>query len=179
MCEREREFLCSMDLRRVVFAGKFVSALGRKWHSACFVCTTCKQPFVEDRFRKHQDMPYCDAHFLELTGVVCESCQKVIVGPVFSALGRKFHLECFVCEEDKVVIGEGMAFHFQEGKVWCQSHFEKRYPTCAIIPNPLPSMVLTLYARACCDFICLITGDLVPSLLCLAGLLNRAPVVDM
>jgi len=46
---------------------------------------------------------------------------------VFEALEKKFHLDCFVCEQGEHTIGEGINFHVHNGKVYCPDHFEELF----------------------------------------------------
>jgi len=91
------------------------------------VCSECGSPFTGNQFRKHGNKPYCEEHFRQLCAENCAKCGKVIEGQVFEALDKKFHLECFVCEEGGHTIGEGINFHVHDGKVYCPDHFEASF----------------------------------------------------
>lgn len=104
--------------------GKFVTALGQTWHPEHFVCAECSQPFSESKFYKHDDKPYCEEHFNKLFGMTCSKCNQLIQDQVYEALGKKFHLTCFVCEVEAHPIGQGAPFHVYEEKVYCEHHFE-------------------------------------------------------
>lgn len=46
--------------------GAAVSALGKHWHPACFVCHECRCAFPDGSFYAHQGWPYCDADYTRL-----------------------------------------------------------------------------------------------------------------
>jgi hypothetical protein len=153
-----------------VIKGQYVQALGQCWHPEHFVCTECNKPFVGtlrwhtlvcpvcgrvcpragDKFRKHEDKPYCDSDYEKLFGLKCSKCSQTIEGQVFEALNKKFHMECFgalrsrrecvarcqhkacdacvraVCEAGAHPIGEA-AFHVYDEKIYCATHFEELF----------------------------------------------------
>lgn len=115
-----------------VIRGQYVTALGQSWHPTCFVCTECLQPFESGQFHKKDDRPYCADHYNKLFGVSCSKCSQPIDGQVFEALGKRFHVECFTCEQGAHPIGQDATFHVFEDKVYCSPHFEEIFvQTCA------------------------------------------------
>jgi len=101
--------------------------LDQSWHPHHFVCSECSSPFTGNQFRKHDNKPYCEDHFRQLFAETCAKCSKMIEGQVFEALEKKYHLECFVCEEGNHPIGEGVNFHVHNGRVYCPDHFEQSF----------------------------------------------------
>jgi hypothetical protein len=75
--------------------GKHLKALEKQWHSECFTCMVCKKPFPGGAFHKHDNLPYCEEHFLDLFGTKCGFCGKPVVGKCFEALKKVFHPDCF------------------------------------------------------------------------------------
>lgn len=105
--------------------GRYVTALGQTWHENHFTCTVCSQPFTSDRFRKGADnQPYCETHFAEQFGVKCARCSKPVVGSVFEALGKSYHVDCFRCAHDDMPIPENEDFHQHNDAVYCTKHFQ-------------------------------------------------------
>lgn len=78
-----------------------VKALGKVWHSTCFVCQKCGCSFTQSRnFYNHNGTPYCEKHFqeVEMEENICAHCGKGISGDIINALGKKWHdPECWVC----------------------------------------------------------------------------------
>jgi len=132
--EKDDKFFCEDDYYAAfnprcghcgeVIKGQYISALDQSWHPDHFVCFECSSPFTGNQFRKHGNKPYCEEHFRQLFAENCAKCGKVIEGQVFEALDKKFHLDCFVCEQGEHTIGEGINFHVHNGKVYCPDHFE-------------------------------------------------------
>uniref|UniRef100_V9L321 Paxillin-like protein n=1 Tax=Callorhinchus milii TaxID=7868 RepID=V9L321_CALMI len=75
----------------------YLSALNSVWHPECFVCRDCRVSFESGSFFEMSGLPYCDRHYYERRGMLCEGCDKAISGRCVSALGRRFHPEHFVC----------------------------------------------------------------------------------
>jgi paxillin len=135
--EKDDKFFCEDDYYAAfnprcghcteVIKGQYISALDQSWHPHHFVCSECAQPFTGNQFRKHNNKPYCEEHFRQLFAENCAKCGKVIEGQVFEALEKKFHLECFVCEQGHHAIGEGINFHVHNGLVYCPEHFEQLF----------------------------------------------------
>jgi len=135
--EKDDKFFCEDDYYAAfnprcghcgeVIKGQYISALDQSWHPEHFVCSECSSPFTGNQFRKHGNKPYCEEHFRQLFAENCAKCGKVIEGQVFEALEKKFHLECFVCEQGEHAIGEGVNFHVHDGKVYCPDHFEELF----------------------------------------------------
>ncbi|EPE08316.1 lim domain-containing protein [Ophiostoma piceae UAMH 11346] len=67
-----------------LITGKSVSSadgrLTGRYHKACFVCTTCSEPFTSAEFYVHNDMPYCERHYHEVNGSLCGTCNNGIEG---------------------------------------------------------------------------------------------------
>jgi paxillin len=135
--EKDDKFFCEDDYYAAfnprcghcgeVIKGQYISALDQSWHPDHFVCSECASPFTGNQFRKHGNKPYCEEHFRQLFAENCAKCGKVIEGQVFEALEKKFHLDCFVCEQGEHPIGEGINFHVHNGKVYCPDHFEELF----------------------------------------------------
>uniref|UniRef100_A0AC34FL83 LIM zinc-binding domain-containing protein n=1 Tax=Panagrolaimus sp. ES5 TaxID=591445 RepID=A0AC34FL83_9BILA len=76
---------------------KFITALGTHWHPDCFICQECHRSFAGGAFFEHDGAPFCEQHFHQQRGSLCNECKKPISGRCVSAMGNKFHPEHFVC----------------------------------------------------------------------------------
>jgi len=77
-----------------------VKAMGKVWHSKCFVCTKCGYDFADGKFFNYNGSPYCETHYDEalVQENICGRCGKGIGGDIVSALGKKWHdPECWIC----------------------------------------------------------------------------------
>lgn len=76
--------------------------LSGKWHKKCFSCKQCNIKFS----RKtpcyiHDDEPFCEEHFFEVTGLICFGCKNRILDDYcldVMVLG-KAHIGCFKCND--------------------------------------------------------------------------------
>jgi len=77
---------------------QYIAALDGYWHPECFICHEpgCG-PFLRGSFFEYNGKPYCELCYLAKKGGACAVCQKPINGKCVSALGKRYHPECFVC----------------------------------------------------------------------------------
>eukprot|EP01087_Luapelamoeba_hula_P023671 TRINITY_DN8750_c0_g1_i1.p1 TRINITY_DN8750_c0_g1~~TRINITY_DN8750_c0_g1_i1.p1 ORF type:complete len:347 (-),score=45.91 TRINITY_DN8750_c0_g1_i1:106-1026(-) len=73
-----------------------VSAEGKDWHNACFVCTTCHNPFITG-YHMHQSKPYCRHDYYRVRGWLCGRCEQLVEKTDRKALGKSWHTKCFKC----------------------------------------------------------------------------------
>ncbi|RSL54542.1 hypothetical protein CEP51_014698 [Fusarium floridanum] len=103
--------------------GKSISSadgrLTGKYHKACFVCTTCTQPFTSAEFYVLDDKPYCEHHYHKLNGSLCGSCANGIEGQYLEdEFAIKYHVGCFRCLDCGRSLSEG---YFEvDGKSYCE-----------------------------------------------------------
>lgn len=105
--ERDGQFFCEDDFYErfnpkcafceMAIRGQYVKAMDKLWHPNHFLCFGCETEFKENKFRKFEDRPYCEPCYLKARAAVCATCGLLIEGQVYSALGFRFHLECFRC----------------------------------------------------------------------------------
>ncbi|XP_065215331.1 leupaxin isoform X2 [Planococcus citri] len=104
----------------------YVSALSQQWHSSCFVCRDCRQPFHSGSFFDHEGQPYCETHYHAKRGSLCAGCHKPITGRCITAMFKKFHPEHFVCAFCLKQLNKG-TFKEQNDKPYCHQCFEKLF----------------------------------------------------
>uniref|UniRef100_A0A8C6UE54 Actin binding LIM protein 1a n=1 Tax=Neogobius melanostomus TaxID=47308 RepID=A0A8C6UE54_9GOBI len=149
------EYLCTLDYQRMhgtrcngcgdFVEGEVVTALGKTYHPACFVCTICKRPFpAGDRVTfngKDCLCQYCVEPMSpgpkDVLGSSseynCAGCGRDIKnGQALLALDRQWHLGCFKCKAcSKVLTGEYIS---KDGAPYCekdyQIHFGVRCEAC-------------------------------------------------
>jgi len=93
--------------------------MNHNWHSNCFKCTNCKcdlpYSFYNDQSapisilsyssarkkvaREFGDNPYCEDCFATICSNKCDYCLQTITEKSFSALGKSFHPEHFLCSK--------------------------------------------------------------------------------
>lgn len=109
--------------------GKSISSadgrLTGKYHKACFVCTTCTEPFASAEFYVLNDKPYCEQHYHKLNGSLCGSCTQGIEGQYLEDETRtKYHVGCFRCLDCGRSLSDG---YFEvDGRSYCEPDAWKR-----------------------------------------------------
>ncbi|KAI3641106.1 hypothetical protein MIR68_000836 [Amoeboaphelidium protococcarum] len=111
-----------------------VSALGKSFHSDCFICAEsgCNIQLTQSgSFYDYNGKAYCEKHYHAARGSLCASCSKPIIGRCLTAIGKKFHPEHFVCAfcKKQLTTGGGGASTFKErdGKPYCVNDYIKLF----------------------------------------------------
>ncbi|KAI2463792.1 hypothetical protein F4781DRAFT_104617 [Annulohypoxylon bovei var. microspora] len=125
--------------------GKSISSadgrLTGRYHKACFVCTTCQEPFSSSTFYVLNDQPYCDQHYHKLNGSLCGKCNRGIEGQYLEdESSRKHHPGCFRCGDCGIVLRDG--YFDVDGKAYCERDAWKRMQFAAQVQRqgPPPGM---------------------------------------
>ncbi|KAF5310513.1 hypothetical protein D9619_008018 [Psilocybe cf. subviscida] len=85
--------------------GRIVSAMGQRYHPACFKCTVCSDLLEHVSSYEHEGRPYCHLDYHETFAPRCFSCKTAIVEEQFislddPALGKRaYHAQHFFCAE--------------------------------------------------------------------------------
>ncbi|XP_056292186.1 actin-binding LIM protein 1-like [Pseudoliparis swirei] len=136
------EYLCTLDYQCMhgtrcngcgdFVEGEVVTALGKTYHPACFVCTICKRPFpAGDRVTfngKDCLCQYCAEPMSpgpkDIPGSSnCAGCGRDIKnGQALLALDKQWHLGCFKCKAcSKVLTGEYIS---KDGAPYCEKDYQ-------------------------------------------------------
>ncbi|XP_034753959.1 actin-binding LIM protein 1a isoform X10 [Etheostoma cragini] len=136
------DYLCTVDYQRMhgtrcngcgdFVEGEVVTALGKTYHPACFVCTICKRPFpAGDRVTfngKDCLCQYCVEPMSPgpkdiLGSSNCAGCGRDIKnGQALLALDKQWHLGCFKCKAcTKVLTGEYIS---KDGAPYCEKDYQ-------------------------------------------------------
>ncbi|XP_051946088.1 actin-binding LIM protein 1-like isoform X1 [Xyrauchen texanus] len=137
------EYLCTVDYQRIhgtrcnicgeFVEGEVVSALGKTYHPACFVCTICKKPFPagdrvtfngKDCLCQYCSEPMSPGPTKDVTGPSsCAGCGRGIKnGQALLALESQWHLGCFKCKScAKVLTGEYIS---KDGAPYCERDYQ-------------------------------------------------------
>ncbi|KJZ79598.1 hypothetical protein HIM_01067 [Hirsutella minnesotensis 3608] len=124
--------------------GKSISSadgrLTGKYHKACFVCMTCREPFSSAEFYVLGDRPYCEQHYHKLNGSLCGGCGRGIEGQYVEDEARvKYHVGCFRCLDCGRSLSEG---YFEvDGRAYCERDALRR-------TQPAPSSAAYGYGMA-------------------------------
>ncbi|XP_070975215.1 actin-binding LIM protein 1 isoform X2 [Oncorhynchus clarkii lewisi] len=136
------DYLCTLDYQRLhgtccngcgsFVEGEVVTALGKTYHPACFVCTICKRPFPtgdrvtfngKDCLCQHCIHPMSPTPKDISSSSNCAGCGRDIKnGQALLALERQWHLGCFKCKAcGKVLSGEYIS---KDGTPYCEKDYQ-------------------------------------------------------
>lgn len=136
------EYLCTLDYQRLhgtrcngcgdFVEGEVVTALGKTYHPACFVCTICRRPFpAGDRVTFNGKDCLCQSCVQPTsptpkdisTSSNCAGCGRDIKnGQALLALDSQWHLGCFKCKVcGKVLSGEYIS---KDGAPYCEKDYQ-------------------------------------------------------
>ncbi|KTG07036.1 hypothetical protein cypCar_00008348 [Cyprinus carpio] len=137
------EYLCTLDYQRIhgtrcnicgeFVEGEVVTALGKTYHPACFVCTICKKPFPagdrvtfngKDCLCQYCAEPMSPGPTKDVVGrSSCAGCGRDIKnGQALLALESQWHLGCFKCKAcAKVLTGEYIS---KDGTPYCEHDYQ-------------------------------------------------------
>ncbi|KAL0942278.1 Paxillin-like protein 1 [Colletotrichum truncatum] len=119
--------------------GKSISSadgrLTGRYHKACFVCTTCREPFSSAEFYVLDDKPYCEQHYHKLNGSLCGTCGRGIEGQYLEDEERvKYHVGCFRCGDCGMSLSNG---YFEvNGRAFCERDAWRRVQKSTRGPPP-------------------------------------------
>ncbi|TXT11002.1 hypothetical protein VHUM_01753 [Vanrija humicola] len=116
----------------------------RFYHELHFFCSECGDPFLDPSkssapgtefagprqddgetsdFVIHKGHPYCERCHLRLHKPKCRGCKQPIPDVALTALGSKWHAECFVCDNCTKPFANNLFFP-SEGKAFCTECYE-------------------------------------------------------
>ncbi|XP_068004561.1 leupaxin isoform X2 [Melanerpes formicivorus] len=104
----------------------YLSALQGAWHPECFVCADCLRGFAGSSFFELEGRPYCELHFYQRQGSLCQGCARPVTGRCITAGGRKYHPEHFTCAYCLGQLQKGN-FHEHQDKMYCQACHKKLF----------------------------------------------------
>ncbi|KAJ3166264.1 LIM and senescent cell antigen-like-containing domain protein 2 [Geranomyces variabilis] len=116
--------LLSCKVCREPIEGNHVNANNNRYHSSCFVCNQCLEPFPENVFFEADGQYFCDFDYTVLHGARCGRCGEIIRGKCITAMEMKWHPDHFTCE----TCGKGLAgttFVKKNNRPYCKPCVEK------------------------------------------------------
>ncbi|KAF1355826.1 hypothetical protein EJ07DRAFT_131094 [Lizonia empirigonia] len=101
-----------------------------RYHRSCFVCRTCGDGFPTAEFYVFENAPYCEHHYHELNGSLCNSCNRGIEGQYLETdMREKFHPRCFTCSTCRIPLSAD--YYEVGGQKLCERHGQR-----AAAPRP-------------------------------------------
>ncbi|XP_039627786.1 LIM domain kinase 2 isoform X1 [Polypterus senegalus] len=107
----------------------FVKVLNEVWHTSCFQCSECCDHLINWYYEKDGKL-YCRKHYWEKFGESCHGCSLLMTGPAMVAGEYKYHPECFVCLNCRVIIEDGDTYALVErSKLYCGNCYAQIFLT--------------------------------------------------
>ncbi|KAI8374526.1 LIM domain-containing protein [Radiomyces spectabilis] len=107
--------------------GTIVTALGKKWHASCFVCSQCGHRLEHSLFFEKDGQPYCKDDYTKLFSRVCDYCHEPIQQKAVSALGKWYHEGHFMCHVCKTPFDENSPFMVHDGHPYCEKDYLTKF----------------------------------------------------
>ncbi|XP_022648795.1 PDZ and LIM domain protein Zasp-like isoform X2 [Varroa destructor] len=107
---------CNVPIR-----GPFVSAIGKSWCPAHFMCAnaTCRRDLMDCGFVEERNQLYCETCFENYMAPSCSKCHQRIKGDCLKAMDRPWHPTCFTCSYCRRPFGNN-SFYLEDGKPYCE-----------------------------------------------------------
>ncbi|KAK2756183.1 hypothetical protein FQN54_005591 [Arachnomyces sp. PD_36] len=126
--------------------GKFVRALGHKFHIDCFTCADCDENIVSKFFAdspaEHQEgsgeIALCEIDFFRRRGLLCATCGGALRGSYIEHLDKKYHLDHFNCASCHNNIDSEETYYEHDGQPYCIYDYATRFADlCAGCHSPI------------------------------------------
>ncbi|VDO98249.1 unnamed protein product [Soboliphyme baturini] len=116
---------CNQEIR-----GPFVLALNKAWCPDHFVCSRadCRRKLLDIGFVEEHGRIYCEICFEKYLAPVCSKCHSPIKGDCLTALGQKWHPNCFCCTTCKRSFGNS-SFYVEDGLPYCEEDWNAQFTT--------------------------------------------------
>lgn len=144
------ENLCFKCNEKLV--GQYTVYNDKKYHTKCFVCCQCSQPFKEKQFYKLNEKPLCrECHTknqLEQASK-CRKCNKPILDTVVTFKNGEYHDTCLLCQMcSRKLIGQSI-YTDKQDKPYCVECFTKKEAKlCAkCLKNIVPSQPSLIFEQ--------------------------------
>jgi len=99
-----------------------MQALGKAYHPTCFRCINCGNPLGTGNFFEQEGQPNCERCYQEQFCPRCAHCNEPVMDRCITALGKKWHVEHFVCTQCLKPFPGGNFFE-RDQRPYCETCF--------------------------------------------------------
>lgn len=99
--------------------GEVVTAVGKTFHPEHFVCGNCRNPLGSGVFYEQGGVQHCERCYQELFCPRCGHCDKPVMDRCITAMGKKWHVEHFICTQCLRPFENGNFFE-NNGRPYCE-----------------------------------------------------------
>ncbi|XP_002738353.1 leupaxin-like [Saccoglossus kowalevskii] len=104
--------------------GTIVTALDKEWHAECFRCAECRCQLRGKSFFTTKDgRVVCETDYKIFEAARCAKCYESVTGEIVTALDKKWHPHCFVCNHCRKPFG-GDGFMVKDDKPYCKKDYQ-------------------------------------------------------
>jgi len=103
--------------------GECIQALGKKFHPDHFVCASCENPLGTASFYEIDGLPNCEQCYNNIYCPMCGFCGKPIPDRCVTAMNKKWHIDCFVCNSCCNPFPGGSFFE-KNGMPYCKNCYQ-------------------------------------------------------
>jgi paxillin len=122
---------------RKFIAGEMTQAMGRCYHPDHFTCTVCSTRIGVTSYFEQEGQALCGTCYHKHFSPPCTRCGEPISNQLLTALGKRWHPECFVCSSCQSAFPGGQ--FFERGQMpYC--------PSCYQNPRAAPSAAAPVVA---------------------------------
>jgi paxillin len=117
--------------------GEVVTAVGKTFHPEHFVCGNCRNPLGSGVFYEQGGVQHCERCYQELFCPRCGHCDKPVMDRCITAMGKKWHVEHFICTQCLRPFENGNFFE-KDGRPYCDYDFFNLFaPKCGGCGEPI------------------------------------------
>jgi len=114
--------ICAM-CKKPIF-GEYLKIHGQYIHPEHYKCEACGKDFINGDCHEYDNKLYCEEDWRKLLKNICFGCRKPIAGRSYTAMGRTWHPEHFVCAHCHEPFPTSN-FYEHDGKPYCDLHFQQ------------------------------------------------------
>ncbi|KAL3319226.1 LIM domain-binding protein 3 [Cichlidogyrus casuarinus] len=118
-------YQCKIDIR-----GPYLAALEFCFCPGHFKCNRCSTDLGKGDFVEQDGVFHCEPCFKDHLAPRCAACKAPVVGTVVTALEKKWHSSCFVCEHCGKALGESVFRVGEDSKHYCDEHWKQLFQIC-------------------------------------------------
>jgi len=117
--------------------GEMMTAMGKVYHVDHFTCNNCQEPLGTRAFFEIEGQPQCEKCYKQLSCPRCAHCDQPITDKAITAMGKKWHMDHFVCTTCSQPFPAGQYFE-RDGRPYCERDFYSGFaPKCAKCNNAI------------------------------------------
>jgi len=117
--------------------GEIIQAMGKTYHPEHFCCSSCREPLGTRNFYEQSGSIFCEPCFQDKVCPKCSHCSKPIVDRCVTALGKKWHVDHFICTTCLKPFPGGNFFE-RDGRPYCEQDFYGLFaPKCGKCSEPI------------------------------------------